>query len=89
MKAAKLNLPLAWLATIAVSIAIGRGIYIVGVSEDCKPHEVDGQCGMSSFAGLIEGVIVGFAFFALVGVYLLIVTSRRRRASTREDSTKL
>jgi hypothetical protein len=73
-----MNLPLAWLATIIVSIAIGRGIYINGVNGDCKPHEIDGQCGMSSFAGLIEGVLVGLAFFALVAVFLSVLVSGKR-----------
>ena len=55
MKARRLNLPVAWLITSVLSIAIAVGGYANEKAEDCKPGQIDGQCRLSTFVGLLYG----------------------------------
>ncbi len=77
MKDRQLKLPLAWLATIVVSLLVPFALYLYGVKGDCKPHEIDGQCGMSSFFGLAYGIFAGAVIFLSIGAYLLVVGFKR------------
>lgn len=81
MKARRLNLPLAWLITLLVSVAVAIGGYAWGKSVDCKPGQSDGQCGLGTFVGVLYGAGAGLAILLGVTVYLLIVACRRRRAA--------
>jgi hypothetical protein len=81
MKDRQLNLPLAWLATVIVSLLVTFGLYLYGVKGDCKPHEIDGQCGMSSFFGLLYGILAGAVIFVTISLYLLVLGIKRRRAA--------
>jgi hypothetical protein len=78
----KLNLPLAWPATAVVSILVALTYYVLGVKGDCKPHEIDGQCGLSTFVGLLYGVFAGAVIFVSISLCLLILALKRRRQAT-------
>jgi len=80
MKANGLNLWIVWLGALVVSLAVAIGMYRLGVSGDCKPHEIDGQCGLSSFLGFVYGAFAGLTIFGSTSVCLLIVAIKRRRA---------
>ena len=49
-----------------------------GKAGDCGPHDVDGQCGLNTFAGLLTG-LAGGAVVLLVGSILTLVQWRRSR----------
>ena len=80
MKDRSLNLPVAWSVTALVSVAAGIGIYLAGKAGDCRPEEIDGQCGMSTFFGLVGGVGAGLVIFVGMGAYFVVVAIKRRRA---------
>ncbi len=81
MNARRLNLAVAWLIALLVSVAVAAGGIAWGKSVDCKPGQVDGQCGLSNFLGLLYGAGAGLAIILGMTVYLLIVAYRRRRAT--------
>jgi len=80
MKGRKLNLPVAWSVTALVSVAVGCGIYLAGKAGDCRPGEIDGQCGMGKYLGLAGGVGAGIVIFVGMGFHFLVVALKRRRA---------
>jgi hypothetical protein len=43
-----------------------------GIAGDCKPQEVDGQCGMSSAMGQLFGIITGCVIFGVGMIGLAI-----------------
>jgi hypothetical protein len=88
MKSHRLNLPVAWLITSMLSIAIAVGGYAWGKAVDCKPGQIDGQCGLGTFLGLLYGVGAGLAIFLITTVYFLVVAYRRRSATSHQTSTK-
>jgi hypothetical protein len=51
-----------------------------GKAGDCGPHDVDGQCGLSTFAGLLTG-LAGGAVVLLVGSVWTVVQWHRSRKS--------
>ena len=59
-------------------VAIGIGpvsgllVYWIGRSMDCSPGQSDGQCGLSTFMGIVGGVFVG----GMISLASLIVTAR-------------
>jgi hypothetical protein len=57
------------------------GIYLGGKAGDCKPRQIDGQCGMSTFFGLIYGIAAGVVIFVGMGIYFLRVAYERRTSS--------
>jgi hypothetical protein len=83
MKSRRLNLAVAWLLTLLLSVGIAVAFYDFGRAGDCKPGQIDGQCGLSTFLGLLYGVGAGLAIFLSVSVCFLIVAYRRRRAATQ------
>jgi hypothetical protein len=78
------NLTLVWLFTLVVSVAIAVLSYQSGKASDCKPGQVDGQCGLSTFVGLIYGVGTGLAILGVVTICLIVVAYRRRRTLPSE-----
>jgi hypothetical protein len=80
MKALRLNLPVAWLVTAIVSLAVGFGIALASKAADCTPQEIDGQCGMGTFFGLIYGASAGLVIFVGMSVFFLVVAIQRRRS---------
>jgi len=72
-----------WEALSGVSsLLIGYGIFTAGKAADCKPHEADGQCGLSTFAGLIEGVAVGLIVFLIASGYIAYRVYRGRKVKS-------
>jgi hypothetical protein len=51
MRSHQLSLPRTWLITSMLSIAIAVGGYALGKAVDCKPGQIDGQCGLGTFLG--------------------------------------
>jgi hypothetical protein len=87
MKPRPLNLFLAWLITLALSVAVAIWGYVLGRFVDCKPGQSDGQCGLSTFLGFYSGVLAGVAILLCVTVYLIVVY-RRRRATLKSLSSE-
>jgi hypothetical protein len=81
MNARRLNLAVAWLITLLVSVAVAAGGIAWGKAVDCKPGQTDGQCGLGRFLGLLYGVGGGLALFLIASVYFLVVAYRRRKAT--------
>jgi hypothetical protein len=79
MKHVSKNLALVWLFTLVVSVGIAVLSYQSGKASDCKPGQVDGQCGLSTFLGLVYGVGAGLAILVVVTICLMVVAYRRRR----------
>jgi hypothetical protein len=46
-------------AVFLVSTFFAIGGRVSGVVGDCSPHEIDGQCGMSTFVGTFCGLAMG------------------------------
>jgi hypothetical protein len=69
MRSHRLSLPRAWLITSMLSIAIAVGGYALGKAVDCKPGQIDGQCGLGTFLGLLYGVGAGLVLFLITTVY--------------------
>jgi uncharacterized membrane protein YciS (DUF1049 family) len=67
--------------SLALIFAFGLGcaaimfltFYLSGKAGDCKPQEIDGQCGMSTFVGFLFGAIAG----AVIGVWGIVVGALR------------
>jgi hypothetical protein len=64
------------LLLIAISIATFALSSYLGKAGDCKPHEIDGQCGMSTFVGFVFGIFSGAVVLIGGGIYLAIARSR-------------
>ena len=73
------NLLLLWILSCVLSLGIGYGIFASGKAGDCKPHEVDGQCGMSTFTGLIGGLGIGSMLFLVASACILYSAYKRRK----------
>ena len=80
MKHFSKNLTLVWLLTLVVSVGIAVLSYQSGKASDCKPGQVDGQCGLSTFLGLVYGVGAGIATLSAVTICLIVVAYRRWRS---------
>jgi hypothetical protein len=52
-----------------------------GKAGDCKPHEIDGQCGLSTFVGFLYGAVGGI-FILLASTIGILVTAARRRCNS-------
>ena len=66
-------------ATIAVAG------YASGKAGDCKPQQVDAQCGLSTFVGLLYGVGTGLGLF-LISTFCFLIVAYRRRSVSRQKS---
>ena len=75
----------ACLITIGTSLAVGYACYRSGVNGDCKPNEIDGQCGMSTFVGFYGGIIYGFVVFLELGAYFVRAALRERRSKPKSE----
>lgn len=81
------KLPLVWLTTILTaffSLVIGDRI---GKAGDCSPGQIDGQCGLSTFVGLLYGAIGGIVVLACATVYTVVYFYRRRKNAAGSDRT--
>jgi hypothetical protein len=80
----RLDLKALWLITTMVGVATAVGGYVWGRAVDCKPGQIDGQCGLSTFIGLLYGVGIGLALFLISTVCVLIIAYRRRSVSRQK-----
>lgn len=74
------DLLVAWFVALLFSLGVGLSIYLSGKWGDCTPHERDGQCGISTFIGLIYGVFAGTVLLVTTTACVLFVVIRRRSA---------
>jgi hypothetical protein len=59
----------AWGITLLISAGVALALHLLSKAGDCKPHEVDGQCGMSTFIGTIFGYMSAAVIIFCVGIY--------------------
>jgi len=57
----------------------------IGKVGDCKPHEIDGQCGMSTAFGFVFGILSAVVILMCGGVYLALKRSREKREIEESD----
>ena len=80
----KRDLFVAWVIAMLVSALVAYWFYVGGKAADCKPGQIDGQCGLSSFLGLLYGEGAGLVIFVGTTICLFVVAYRRRRAVARD-----
>jgi hypothetical protein len=75
-----------WLRFVAVFVAsalIVVAACAIGMAGDCGPHDQDGQCGLSTFSGILSGLVAG-GIVLVVGSIAVFVhwwfTNRRMAA---------
>lgn len=83
MKARRVNLFIVWLIAAAVAVVIADRFYAAGKASDCRPGQIDGQCGLSTFLGAIYGGAAGLAILGTTIVCVAVIAYRRRHPSTR------
>ncbi|NYF81351.1 hypothetical protein [Granulicella arctica] len=66
---------------IALSIAAFAPFLYMGIATDCKPGQNDGQCGLSTFVGFINGAGAAAAILFCGGIYLVILQIKKRNAA--------
>jgi hypothetical protein len=86
MRVSYSKLTVVWFLSLIVSVAVALLSYQSGKASDCKPGQVDGQCGLSTFLGLVYGVGAGLAILLVVTVCLLVIAHRLRRTLNQERS---
>jgi H+/Cl- antiporter ClcA len=59
----------AWTITLIFSAVVVYGCHLLGKSGDCTPHEIDGQCGMSTAIATAGGIVCAVAVVFGVGIY--------------------
>ncbi len=79
MKLRRSNLLVVWIGSIAVSVFVVVGGYAIGRASDCRPGQIDGQCGLATFIWLLYGIAAGTLIFVGVTVYVIIAAFKRRR----------
>jgi hypothetical protein len=82
VKVWRVNLFVTWLIAAAVAIVITDRFYAAGKAADCKPGQIDGQCGLSTFLGFLYGGAAGLAVLGVTTVCVVVIAYRRRRPST-------
>jgi hypothetical protein len=82
------------LISALVAVAVSITIFILsaksGKAGDCKPNEIDGQCGLSTFVGFIEGVIGAGVVLLGGGTYIVVILVRKRleaKSLHRQETT--
>ncbi|MEO6806747.1 MAG: hypothetical protein ABI286_01990 [Edaphobacter sp.] len=86
MIGAKLALWKPVLILVALSIAAFFPFLMVGISHDCKPGQSDGQCGLSTFVGAINGFAAAGVILIGGGIYLTILHfQKKKKAGTLQN----
>jgi hypothetical protein len=57
-----------------------------GIAGDCSPHEVDGQCGMSSAFGSLFGILAGCVIVLVGMIGLAAKWSKQKKAGLQSPS---
>jgi hypothetical protein len=81
----KKSLLICVLVLLAISVASFFPYYLEGIRGDCRPDEIDGQCGMSSFYGAIDGIATSAVVLAIGGTLLAIAHNRMKKIAEEED----
>jgi len=63
-----------WFGSLLVAFGLPVAGYLLGRATDCSRHEIDGQCGMSTWAGTLFGALAGA--IVLVGMSLYMIMRR-------------
>ena len=78
------------LVTVAASFTIFVLSAKSGEAGDCKPNERDGQCGLSTFVGFVDGVIGAGVILLGGGIYIVVTLIRKRsevKSLNRQETT--
>jgi hypothetical protein len=73
------------LVLLAISVASFFSYYLEGVTGDCRPDEIDGQCGMSSFYGAVYGAATSAVVLSIGGILLAIAHNRMKKIAEERD----
>jgi len=73
-----------------VSLALPVVGNYIGRAGDCKPGEIDGQCGLGTFIGLLYGLCAAVVVAGGVSVYTVFaLLGLRRRERSRQKTEHL
>ena len=67
------------LAVFVVSLAFLFGGILSGIAGDCAPGERDGQCGLSTFVGRLNGLAMGGIVLVVGTIATLVQWYRLKR----------
>jgi uncharacterized membrane protein len=76
MIGSKIRLWKSVLLLIAIAVVTFAFFLYSGKAGDCKPHQIDGQCGLSTFLGFIYGTLSAAVILICGGIYLTIAKVR-------------
>ncbi len=79
-----MKLFLIWLGTVAVSVLAFTVCFLMGRASDCRPGQIDGQCGLATFMGMYVGAIVGMAILVIGTITLVVIAYRRKHSSSAD-----
>jgi hypothetical protein len=74
------------LASFLLSVMIVVTCYGLGRISDCSPHQIDGQCGLSTFMGIMSGAALGLGTFVAASIVIAIKWLRRRKQRLSDAS---
>lgn len=74
-----------WATSMLTSLALPFIGYLVGKAGDCKPGEVDGQCGMSTFVSFAYGVLGAIVIAVCFTAYLIISLYKQMETSSSTE----
>ena len=70
---------------LAISIASFFPFYLDGVRGDCRPDQIDGQCGMSTFFGELYGGATSVVILIVGAIALSVVHVRKKRKAEQQE----
>ena len=73
-----------WSVSFLASFLLVLFGYHAGQAGDCKPNEIDGQCGLSTCAGLFFGVLAAFILLVCTSAYSIFRLYRDERKEESE-----
>ena len=65
------KIPTVWLIAILMAFCSPAIGYLSGKAGDCQPGQIDGQCGLSTFVGIVYGVLGSLVILACASAYTL------------------
>ncbi len=69
---------------LVVAICFFLVLAVWGRAGDCKPQERDGQCGLSSFIGVVFGGAGALTIVAGTLIWMLVASYRARSSRPRD-----
>jgi hypothetical protein len=88
MKFLRTKLLLVWLAITGISVAVAFGLYSSGKAADCRPSQIDGQCGLATAMGEMSGILAGLTIFLIGTIACGVVALRRRQKATQQTESE-